>query len=160
MATSSESKAVNPLLDQEFRVPFDRVRAEHVEPAVAELLRGARERLKAIAAGPNGHPEGPRTFDDTMRALDQLTEPLDYTMSIVRHLEAVATYPELRAAYNAVQPEVSAFYTGIPLHAGVWNTVKAYAATAEAKTLAGTRRRFLVKTMDTFRRHGADLDAA
>ena len=53
-----------------------------------------------------------------MRALDLLTEPLDYAMGVVRHLESVATYPELRAAFNAVQPEVSAFYTGIPLHAG------------------------------------------
>ena len=41
-------------------------------------------------------------------------------MGVVRHLESVATYPELRAAYNAVQPEVSAFYSGIPLNAGLW----------------------------------------
>ena len=66
-----------------------------------------------------------------MRALDLLTEPLDYAMGVVRHLESVATYPELRAAFNAVQPEVSAFYTGIPLNAGLWKGIKAYAATPE-----------------------------
>ena len=32
-----------------------------------------------------------------MRALDDLTEPLDWAMGVVRHLESVATYPELRA---------------------------------------------------------------
>ena len=53
-------------------------------------------------------------------ALDAATEPLDEAMAVVRHLESVATYPELREAYNAVQPEVSAFYSGIPLHAGLW----------------------------------------
>ena len=45
-------------------------------------------------------------------------------MGVVRHLESVATYPELRAAFNAVQPEVSAFYTGIPLNAGLWSNIK------------------------------------
>ena len=99
----------NPLVSIEFPIPFDRVRAAHVEPAIAELLGSARERLQALAAEP-----GPRTFENTMRALDALTEPLDYGMGVVRHLESVATYPELRAAFNAVQPEVSAFYTGIP----------------------------------------------
>jgi len=72
----------------------------------------------------------------------------------------VATYPDLRAAYNAVQPEVSAFYTGIPLHAGMWKAMQTFSASPEARALTGERRRFLHKTMDTFRRHGADLDAA
>ncbi len=149
------SNATNPLLTIQFRVPFDRIRAADVEPAISALLQDARERLEALAAAP-----GDRTFENTMRALDVLTEPLDYTMAVVRHLEAVATYPELRAAFNAAQPEVSAFYTGIPLHQGLWKTIKAYAGTDDAARLTGARKRFLRKTMDTFRRHGADLDPA
>jgi len=144
----------NPLLAIQFRIPFDRIGAAHVEPAAAELLRDARARLDAIAAQP-----GERTFADTMRALDHLTEPLDYAIGVVRHLEAVATYPELRAAFNAVEPRVSAFYSGIPLQEGLWKGIKAYAATAEGAGLTGERRRFLDKTVDDFRRHGADLDA-
>src|SRR6266849_605548 len=96
----------NPLLWPLFRIPFDQIRAEHVEPAVAELLRDARERLDALTSDP-----GLRTFANTMHALDRLTERLEFAMSITRHLEGVATTPELRAAYNAVQPEVSAFYS-------------------------------------------------
>jgi len=145
----------NPLLTVEFRVPFDRITAAHVQPAASQLLNEARARLNAIAAGP-----GERTFDNTMHSLDQLTEPLDYAMSVVRHLEAVATYPELRAAFNAVQPEVSAFYSSIPLQEELWKAIKAYAGTSEAALLAGERHRYLMKTMDTFRRHGADLDPA
>jgi len=144
----------NPLLALEFRIPFDRIRAAHVEPAAAELLREARARLDAIAAQP-----GERTFENTMRALDHLTEPLDCAMGVVRHLEAVATYPELRAAFNAVEPEVSAFYSGIPLQEGLWKGIQAYAATPEGAGLEGERRRYLDKTVDDFRRHGADLDA-
>jgi oligopeptidase A len=150
-----ETSETNPLLSTQFRVPFDRIRAEHVEPAARELLIEARARLQGLAA-----PDGLRTYENTMRALDDLTEPVDWAMGVVRHLESVATYPELRAAFNAAQPEVSAFYSSIPLNAGLWNNVKAFAGTSEAKALTGERRRFLTKTVDTFRRHGADLDPA
>lgn len=145
----------NPLLSIQFRAPFDRIRAADVEPAVAILLRDARARLDALAAA-----EGNRTFDNTMRALDLLTEPLDYAMGLVRHLESVATYPELRTAFNAVQPEVSAFYTGIPLHQELWKGIKSYAETGDAALLTGPRLRYLRKTMEAFRRHGADLPQA
>lgn len=151
----SHNGETNPLVEINFRIPFDRIRAEHVEPAVKQLLKDAQERLEAIAAEAR-----PRTFENTMLAFDQMTEPLDFAMSVVKHLEAVATYPELRAVYNAVQPDVSAFYSSIALHEGLWKAVQAYAATDESQTLTGTRKRFLRKTLEDFRRHGAELDSA
>jgi oligopeptidase A len=150
------SDQTNPLLHIEFPVPFDRIRPEHVEPAVEKLLADSGARLEALG----GAETPPLRFDPTMTALDAITERLDYAMGVVGHLEHVATQPDLRKAYNAVQPAVSAFHSGIPLHAGLWNTVKKYAATPEAAALTGPRRRFLQKTMDEFRRHGAELDAA
>ena len=147
------SADTNPLLDIRFRIPFDRIRAGSVEPAVASLLEDARARLETIAG-----EQGGRTWDNTMRPLDALTERLDFAIGLVQHLEHVATYPELRAAWNAVQREVSAFYSGIPRHAGLWQAIKAYAETAESAALTGERRRYLVKTVEAFRRAGADLD--
>jgi len=152
MSTPADS---NPLLSQQFQTPFDRITASDVQPAVAKLLAQARARLEGIA----GNTE-PRDFANTLAALDELTEPLDYGMAVVRHLESVATYPELRAAYNAVQPEVSAFYSSIPLHQGLWAAIQEYAATSQAASLTGERRRFLKKTIENFRRHGAELDPA
>jgi oligopeptidase A len=46
------------------------------------------------------------------------------------------------------------------LHAGLWQQLKTFEETGEAKQLKGARRRFLTKTVDSFRRHGADLDDA
>src|SRR5260370_29578063 len=146
---------LNPLLEIQFRIPFDRIRAEHVEPAIEELLRDAREKLEVLAAD-----AGPRTFENTMLSYEAITERLEYAMGIVRHLESVATYPEMRAALNAVQPSVSAFQSSILMHEGLWKAVQRYAGTEEAQGLTGTRRRFLKKTMDDFRRQGAELDAA
>lgn len=151
----STKRDLNPLVQPQFRVPFDQIGAADVQPAMSTLLADASRQLESLAELRAG-----RTFENTMGALDGLTEPLDYALAVVRHLEAVATYPELRTAYNAIQPETSAFYSKIPLHAGLWHAIQSYAATPEAAALTGERRRFLQKTVDTFRRHGADLDAA
>jgi oligopeptidase A len=140
---------MNPLLEISFRVPFDKIEAAHVEPAIDELLTDAAQRLDATIAS-----------ERPLHALDTMTEKLDYAMNVVRHLESVATTPELRAAFNAVQPKVSAFYSSLPLNEGLWKAIQRYAATDEARALQGTLRRYLTKTVDAFKRHGAELDPA
>lgn len=147
--------ADNPLLSLADPIPFDRIRGEHVEPAVKALLDEARGRLDALAA-----PAAPRTYDNTLGALEAVTERLDLAMAVISHLESVATTPEIRAAYAAVQPDVSAFSSSIILSEGVWTALKAFAETGEARALTGARKRFLDKTLADFRRNGADLDAA
>jgi oligopeptidase A len=144
----------NPLLEIRFEIPFDQIRAEHVKPAIAELLAGARREIDKIAEN-----AGTLTYANTLEAMERATERLDYAMTVVRHLEAVETSPELRAEFNAVQPEVSEFYSSIPLNEKLWTALKAFSGMEEAKDLTGARRRFLVKTLDSFRRHGAELDA-
>ena len=144
----------NPLLTKVFRIPFDRIRPEHVEPAVGQLLQDAQARLNALASGAEA-----RTYRNTLAALESVTENVEYVMGVVGHLEGVATEPDLRAAYNAVQPKVSAFYSSIALNEGVWKQLKTYAAGEDAKALGSTRARFLKKTIDGFRRNGAELNA-
>ncbi len=145
----------NPLLSVTFHIPFDQVRVEHVEPGVRELLKESQAHIDAIVAD-----DDPRTFDNTMLALENSTETLGYAMAVVRHLESVATTPELRAAWNAVEPEASAFFSQIPLNEGLWKKLQSYASTDEAKGLPATQLRFLTKTLDSFRREGAELDPA
>ena len=145
----------NPLLVERFPIQFGAVKAEHVEPAIQLLLKQVNARLISL-----GNPETPRTYKDILLALDQMTEPLDFAMALVRHLETVVTTPELRAAHNAVQEPVSAFYTSIALNENLWNGVKAVNASGEKENLAPVHQRYLQKTITGFRRAGADLDAA
>lgn len=142
----------NPLLELPFEIPFDRIRAEHVVPAMTALLERARSEIRAI-----GEDTSPRNFDRVLGRLEAATEPLDVAMTLVGHLESVANTPELRAAYNQVKPEVSAFFAGIPLDEGLWRALKACAESKEQ--LSPVRQRFLERTIDEFRRHGADLDS-
>jgi oligopeptidase A len=140
---------MNPLLQISFRVPFNKIQASDVEPAIDQLLADAHARLDETIQS-----------DRPLHALDTMTQHLDFAMSVVRHLESVATTPELRAAFNAVQPKVSAFYSSLPLNEDLWKAIQKYAAGEEGRGLKGTMKRYLTKTVDAFKRHGALLDPA
>ena len=155
MSGSQIEKAVaeNPLLTERFPIQFDAIKAEQVVPAINLLLEQMKNRLADL-----GKPDVPRTYENILITLDRMTEPLDFAMNVVRHLESVATYPELRAAYNEVLGPVSQFYTSIPLNAKVWSAVKAVSESKQAAELGPVDKRFLDKTVKNFRRAGAELN--
>lgn len=142
----------NPLLDLVSPPPFDLVRAEHVEPGIRELLGRTTTALDALE-----RDTSPPTYAATLGALERATEALETAMGLVEHLESTATTPALRDAYNAVLPDVSALWAGIPLREGLFARLLAFSQTAEARALDPVRARFLEKTLAEFRRHGARL---
>lgn len=142
----------NPLLNIPFSIPFPAVKPEHVEPAIGQLIAESKARIDAIAG-----QSGVLTYENTLAALDRATEPLDVALNVVRHLEDVATTPELRAAYTSIQGDAAAFYSTIVLHEGLWQTLQKFAATEAAASLTGVEKRHLTKTLDEFKRSGAAL---
>jgi oligopeptidase A len=145
----------NPLLDLTFPIPFDTIREEHIEPAVRTLLSEEHAAIDAIAAS-----SGPFSYESTLGALERASEKLEVVMSLVEHLEGVSTTPALRAAYNAVLPDVSALSSSIPLNPGLWRVLNEFSKTSEAAGLDPIRRRLLDNTLADFRRSGAQLDDA
>src|SRR5882762_9928717 len=137
----------NPLLELSRPIPFDLIREEQIEPAVRTLLAEATAAIDAVAASP-----GPHSYESTLGALERSSERLELVMSLVEHLESVSTTPALRAAYNAVLPDVSALWSSIPLNPGLWRVLNEFSVSAEAAALEPTRRRFLDKTLADFRR--------
>ena len=144
----------NPLIQLGFEIPFDQIEATHVEPAIDELLARSQVAIDAIVAS-----EEPHTYVSTLGRLEATTEPLERAMTVIDHLESVATTEALRAAYNATRPKVSAFWSELAMNEGLYRVVRAFAETDEAAALAPTEKRFLKKTLDDFRRHGAELGA-
>jgi oligopeptidase A len=142
----------NPLLAGSFRIPFHLIGAVHVEPGIRQALAEARAEVAAIAG-----EETPPTWDNSIGRLDRALEQLSERIGPVGHLVSVAETSELRDAYNAVLPEISEFWSSIPLDKRLWARLKAYAATPEATEWEGIRRRHLDKTMRDFERAGADL---
>jgi oligopeptidase A len=143
--------AENPLLQIRVPVPFRDVRSDHIDPAVERLLQDAQKRLDAVAGAE-------RTYEGTLGALDLATNELDYAVNVASHLESVVGTPELREAYSAVLPKVSAFYSNILLSAPLYRALRELAQTDEARGLDPARARYLKKTLADFRRNGAELD--
>lgn len=143
---------MNPLLSRDFQIPFDRIGAEHVVPAVREALAAAEGELEEMVRF-----TGERTYDNTLQRLDDLQERLSRVIRPVAHLVGVKNTPELREAYDTVLPEFTAFYARLPLNPGLWRAVEAYAATPEAAALDPVRRRHLDKSVREFVRAGAAL---
>jgi len=146
----------NPLLDDAWAVPFDRITPAHVEPAVRARLAAAQEAVDAIKAR---HTAGdPLTFETVLQALDRSTEALERTWTLIDHLHSVRFSDALDAAHRAVQPEVTAFFSGLSLDPELYAVVRAYAQTDEAKALQGPQARYLDKTLEAFVRQGAELE--
>ncbi|VTU16988.1 Oligopeptidase A [Variovorax sp. SRS16] len=96
----------NPLLDFSDLTPFDRIKPEHVAPAVDALLADAEAALQTVTA-----PEFPAEWSAIAKVLDVASERFSRAWGAVGHLNAVADTPELRAAYNEAMPRVTAFWT-------------------------------------------------
>lgn len=142
----------NPLLFESFRIPFHQITAAHVEGGVAAILAEGQRRLDAIA----DTTESP-SWDNLVAPMEQAVQWVGEHLTPPSHLMGVAETPELRDAYNTVLPRISAFWTRLPLDQRLWQRLRDYAETEEAKALTGLRARYLEKSLRSFRRAGADL---
>jgi oligopeptidase A len=146
------SVEANPFLRRTFRIPFKEILPVHVGPGVVEILSAAQAEIDALA-----RDSGPRSWDNTIGRLDRITQDASEALAPLHHLMAVAETPELRQTYNAVLPEITRFWSRLPLNPELWGQVEKFASTPEALALDGIKARHLQKTLRDFRRAGADL---
>jgi len=144
----------NPLVLPEHPLRFDRIRADQIVFSVRGLIEQAKAELSEISLRTD-RPD----WESTLGALEESTGRLEVATAIVEHLESCATYPELREAYNEMLPLTVSFWTGIPLHRGLYSRLRLARDWADKHPLDPVRRRALDKTLDDFRRQGAELDS-
>jgi oligopeptidase A len=142
----------NPLL-QEFELPpFSAIRAADVEPAIRELLTQNRAALEGILAS------GGATWDSIVAPLEAMQHRLARTWSPVGHLNGVMNNEELRAAYNACLPLLTAWHTELGqnerLYAAYESVLK-----SEGPKLSGAQRKLLENALRDFRLAGVALPA-
>jgi len=143
----------NPLLAEEPLPPFPRIRPEHVEPGVREVLSRARARMGEIAA-----LDSP-TFATVVEPLEELRHAVSRAWSPVSHLNAVLNSEALRSAYNSCLPLLSAYQTDLSQSEPLY---LAYRAIEERQgaVLDPVQRRLLEHTLRDFRLAGVGLGAA
>ncbi|MEA5510325.1 M3 family metallopeptidase [Crocosphaera sp. UHCC 0190] len=93
----------NPLLIGKGLPPFDQIKPEQVIPAMTELLPELDSKLTHLEASVILSWEG------LVEPLTEIEEKLTWTWGIIGHLMGVKNSPELRQAYETVQPQVVEF---------------------------------------------------
>jgi oligopeptidase A len=142
----------NPLLDFTDLPRFSDVRAEHVEPAMNQLIAEGREAIERLA-----RLEAQPTWESFVEPLDDANERLARAWGQVTHLNAVLDSPALREAHNAALPRVTQFFAEQGQDQRLHAAFKAIAASAGFAALAPARRRHVDNALRDFRLGGAEL---
>jgi oligopeptidase A len=140
----------NPLLLRNPLPRFGAIRAEHVVPAISWLLERNRAELDALLAAPVA------TFKSLVEPLENSQHELSCVWAQVNHLNAVVNAPDLREAYNACLPLLSAWQTDLAQNEALCRACQRIADTDH--TLDATQRRVLEHRLREFRLAGVALD--
>ena len=140
----------NPLLEQAGLPLFSKIKPEHVEPAIDQLLADNRRRIDDLL----DNAEQP-SWDNLVEPIEELEDHLERVWSPVSHMNAVTNSEELRAAYNACLPKLSDYGTEMGHNERLF---LAYKAVAErAKDLDDGQRKVLDNALRDFLLSGVDL---
>ncbi|HSP80398.1 MAG TPA: M3 family metallopeptidase, partial [Myxococcaceae bacterium] len=131
----------NPLLHLEGLPPFDRIRPEHVEPAIREHLSRLHRALDELER--DVRP----TWEGSVARLSAITEPFMLAWSAVGHLMSVQNSPELREAHAAVEGDVVEVSMRIGQSEPLYRALKALREGPEWERLEEAQRRVVASSI-------------
>lgn len=140
----------NPLLEDRRLPAFDRIRPEHVEPAVDFLLDQNRKKIAALTADASA-----RGWASLIEPLEIIDEKLARAWSPVAHLNAVKNDPDLRKAYNACLGKLTDYHSEIGQNEALFHAFEEVAA--NEKNLDSAQRKLLDHALRDFRLSGVAL---
>lgn len=146
------TNTTNPLLDFSGLPRFDAVKPEHVAPAVHALLDENRALIEKLLK-----PETPATWADFVQPMIDAGERMGRAWGVVGHLHGVMDVPEWREAYNALLPEISAFYAELGQNLELFGKYKALRESAEYAKLSPAQKKIVDNEVRDFRLSGAEL---
>ncbi|MEM6447516.1 MAG: M3 family metallopeptidase, partial [Cyanobacteria bacterium P01_D01_bin.123] len=152
MIAAPVAPASNPLLVGRGLPPFDEIQPAHVVPAMTQLLETLQTELKSLenAVKP--------TWSELVEPLQQLTERLRWSWGIVGHLMGVKNSPELREAYETVQPQVVQFATQLNQSKPLYLAFKALRDSAEWAELESAQHRIVESAIRDAELSGVGLE--
>lgn len=133
----TQSTADNPLLIGEGLPPFDRLQADQVVPAMTQLLQELEQQLTDLET------QGQPTWAGLMEPLTALEERLTWSWGVLGHLMGVKNSPELRTAYETVQPQVVQLISRLGQSQPLYQALKTLQASPEWETLNSAQKRII-----------------
>lgn len=146
----------NPLLQPYDLPPFSAIRPEHVQPAIEQILADNRAGIQKILADQGQNP----TWAGLVLAMDELNDRLGAAWSPVSHLNAVCNSAELREAYEACLPALSAYSTEMGQNRALFQAFEALAHSPQVADFDQAQLTILEHSLRDFRLSGIDLPEA
>jgi len=144
----------NPLLSNNTILPlFSKIKPEHIEPAITQLLEEARTVVKTHLQATTEY-----TWENLIEPLENAEDKLNKAWSPVSHMNAVVNTDELRLAYNACLPKLSDYSTEMGQNEQLFNAYKVIADSNEFATLDSAQKKIIQNALRDFRLSGVDLD--
>ena len=134
---------------------YDAVSPQQIAPAIEHLL-GVCETAVAKAVD----AKTPATWLDLVEPLEDATEQLGRSWGVVSHLNAVADTPELRAAYGAMLPKVTAFFASLGQNLALYQRYKELRNSSAFEALSVDQKKVIENSLRDFRLGGAELPDA
>ena len=144
----------NPLFHFSGLPLFDQIRPEHVTPAISQLLDEGRALVDALC-----HDAATPTWENFAEPLEDMEERISRAWSQVSHMNSVVNTPELREAYNANLPKLTAFYADLSQNEALYAKFRALHASEEHDRLNTAQRKIVENELRDFRLGGAELPA-
>ncbi|MEM7591954.1 MAG: M3 family metallopeptidase [Cyanobacteria bacterium P01_A01_bin.83] len=142
----------NPLLIGKGLPPFDEIKAEHVAPAMTQILTELDEEITKLEK--NVTP----TWSGLVEPLTELEERLSWSWGIVGHLMSVQNSPQLREAYEKMQPEIVKFINRLSQSKPLYEAFKGIKAGAEWSKLEPAQQRIVESSIRDFELSGVGLE--
>jgi oligopeptidase A len=151
MSVSSPVKAPasNPLLIGHGLPPFSEIEPSHVVPGIEQLLAELTEALAQLehslqtSSLQASSLQAQATWESLMLPLTAITERLGWSWGIIGHLMGVKNSPELRAAYESVQPGLVQFSNQIGQSQAIYGALKQLRAGASWAELVPAQQRIV-----------------
>lgn len=144
-----------PFLQSKHLPDWSQMRAAAVESDISHAIADAERSIETLLALKNTGCA--YTYENTFVAFEEGMEVLNTAWGFVSHLDSVNNSKSLRAAYNAMLPKVTQFFTDIPLNDALWSVLKSAAESLDYEALSQIERRHIEETLADFREEGADL---
>ncbi|MGZ8215799.1 oligopeptidase A [Methylomagnum sp.] len=145
----------NPLLESHDLPPFSRIKAEHVQPAVEQILADNRAAIAALL-----EPGKTYTWANLVEPLEDLDDRLNKAWSPVSHMNSVVNSDELREAYNACLPLLSEYATEVGQNEDLYRAYHSLADSPDFASLETAQRKIIDNALRDFRLSGVDLPPA
>ncbi|HEY9889967.1 MAG TPA: M3 family metallopeptidase, partial [Candidatus Obscuribacterales bacterium] len=150
----STTVQINPLLIGQGLPPFDQIHAEQIVPGVTTLLETLASDLEQLEA--TVQP----TWAGLVEPLTQIEERLNWSWSIVGHLMGVKNSPELRTAYEAIQPGLVQFSNRLGQSQPLYAAFKQMRASDQWAELAPAQQRIVEAAIRDAELSGVGLTGA